>query len=91
MNWNTRPESGSLSMNVNVTMFYYLSDGEPIPYPKAGDSLTIEYPSNDRAKGVIKNVSGEQIEVEINNRLSTWKLVDTNSNNDKITLNYVVC
>lgn len=90
MSWNTYPESESLSSNVAVMMFDYLNDGVPTPYPAVGDGLTIEFPSNARAAGVIKSVSSEQIEVEINNHVSTWKLVDTNKNHGKITLNYIV-
>lgn len=90
MNWNTYPESESLSSKVEVMLFDYLIDGEPVPYPAVGDILTIEYPSNARAAGVIKNVSDKQIEVEVNNQLSTWTLVRKNKNDGKITLNYVV-
>lgn len=90
MNWNTYPESESISSKVEIMMFDYLIDGEPVPYPAVGDRLTIEHPSNARAAGVIKSVSDKQIEVEVNNQLSTWTLVSTNENDGKITLNYVV-
>lgn len=53
-------------------MFDYLIDGKPVSYPAVGDSLAIEYPSNARAAGVIKSVSDKQIQVEVNNQLSTW-------------------
>lgn len=90
MNWNTYPESESISSNVEIMMFDYLIDGKPVSYPAVGDSLAIEYPSNARAAGVIKSVSNKQIQVEVNNQLSTWQLVSTNKNNGKFTLNYVV-
>jgi hypothetical protein len=90
MNWNTYPKSESISRNVEIMMFDYLIDGTPDPYPAVGDTLTIEHPSNARAKGIIKNVSDKQIEVEINNQLSTWILVNKDKNYGRITLNYVV-
>ena len=91
MNWNAHPESDGLYKNVTVMMFDFLIDGEPAPSPAVGDILTIEYPCNARAAGVITSVSSERIEVEVNNNLSSWKLVDSNQNNGKITLTYVVC
>lgn len=90
MNWNVYLESESLSSNVRVSIFDYIIDGEPTPLPIVGDALTIEYPSNLSAAGIIKDISGNQIEVEINGQLSRWKLIETNKNNGKITLNYVV-
>ena len=88
MNWYTHPESDSLNSKDQVILFNYFDDAPP--FPAVDDILTIEYPSYERTKGVIKSVSSEEIEVEINYQLSIWKLIETEINNGKITLNYVV-
>ena len=91
MYWYIYLDADSFDKNLTVTMFNYLIDGELVPYPKIGDSLTIEYASAGRTGGTITCVLDEQIEVEVNGSLLLLKFVDMNQNNGKITLTYLVC
>lgn len=92
MNWTGYITSSSLSEGTIVEVSRFLVKGELPSTPKAGDSLTIEFPNNNRAGGIIESASQATVVVDINGASSTWEQQGSHQINadDLLSLSYVV-